>query len=78
MWQPIETAPRDGSSIVLHSAHSGLSATCKYDRTEERTDGFGLVWLSNEATNRGGCRCYGASYFTHWAPRPAAALEPKP
>jgi hypothetical protein len=64
MWQPIETAPRDGSSIVLHSAHSGLSATCKYDRTEERTDGFGLVWLSND--------------FTHWAPRPAAALEPKP
>ena len=63
-WQPIETAPKDGTSILL--GWSGVDAQCgRWVRSGYR-NGF---WADHGAifTNP-----------THWQPLPAPPIEVKP
>jgi hypothetical protein len=70
-WQPIETAPRDGTPVVLlwgsGSIHSGHFAhTQHYENgklTREAEHWTGNPWFSTGSTP------------THWMPRPPEPVE---
>jgi hypothetical protein len=55
-WQPIETAPKDGTMVLLYKQSSG-------------TKGSGY-WDDRENFWRIGAMCY-FNGATHWAPYPA-------
>jgi len=66
-WQPIETAPKDGTVILVingeeegHYTSSFQIGTASWDRSYS-----GYYWLSNAC-------CDGVSYYipTHWMPLP--------
>lgn len=62
-WQPIETAPRDGKSILVH-ARDGDMIVAHW----EEQPAFG--W-SDWADSRTGYRVHKRSaYVTHWMPLP--------
>jgi hypothetical protein len=67
-WQPIKTAPRDGTNILLAWGQDGVSQGCyvpgwvKPWRFLDTQDG--ITWLVNHAVDNE----YGP---THWQPLPA-------
>lgn len=61
-WQPIATAPRDGSVLLLY--WPTLSITNYPAVGVNHDDGYGWEWLSN--------RDYGEVFPTHWLPLPEA------
>ena len=63
-WQPIETAPRDGISILL--AH---------DIFEYVVIGF---WSETEDTEMWAGTGYDGAFPTHWMPLPAPPLTASP
>lgn len=67
-WQPIETAPKDGTEVELMNEHNGLTDTgywCDYTKREWSLTGIEGEW-SQELGN---------GDMTHWRPiRSAAAI----
>jgi hypothetical protein len=73
-WQPIETAPRDGSEIILGSAYGGVFAGFWSD-VPNYWGNFG--WF--EESDRAVCDATRKPYKpTHWQPLPAPPEEPRP
>jgi hypothetical protein len=68
-WQPIETAPKDGTAIDLWSAHDLRVADAAWDVTEhgrvDEPDVYG--WTTSQG--HGSVEYLGP--FIHWMPRPA-------
>lgn len=69
-WQPIETAPKDGTRVLL-IGHRGAEADIgnwsmhgRYDRSTKR---YGICW-----------GCAGIAYVnpTHWMPLPPPPVQP--
>jgi hypothetical protein len=61
MWQPIETAPKDGSEVLLYVR--GVSG---YDHNTTVSAFWGEIdWKDNA---HAGCTVYGD--ITHWMPLP--------
>jgi hypothetical protein len=71
-WQPIESAPKDGTEILLYiPGGDGVDETRTMDigRWREWNAGHWL-WLMNGGDGWGGC--------THWQPLPAEPDSPTP
>lgn len=70
-WQPIETAPKDGTAIDLWAAQGFRLTSCAWDFVEfSCADGSGSDvqgWTNTE----GHGSVEGAGPFTHWMPLPA-------
>ncbi len=71
-WQPIETAPRDGSRFLVWEKHYGI----RIGRCKERADHDD--WLSYMDAFNGSSK--GGPRATHWMPLPTppAAARPRP
>ena len=68
-WLPIDSAPKDGSYILLFTSHGIAECYWDYDRWEQTAcystyDGWG-----------GSVRVYGTP--THWMPSPVPPEEPE-
>lgn len=76
-WQPIESAPRDGTAVLITDGTVRYDAECFPD--ERIFEGVTIgIWSSYEAAWHGG---YGSEYDavywhypTHWRPLPAPPL----
>ena len=58
-WQPIETAPKDGSEILLYFPHSEVKVTGGYFDSHPR----GNCWIAGGYMRK-------SLPPTHWMPRP--------
>lgn len=75
IWQPIETAPRDGTNILLRFGSDGISQgkfvpgglihPWKFIDTND-----GITWLVNHAID-------GLGGPSHWMPLPPPQQEPR-
>lgn len=65
-WQPIETAPKDGSRYLI------------YTKADERwgAEYFVAEWNGNCHSPDGDVRGYGDDEATHWMPLPPPPLAP--
>lgn len=76
-WQPIETAPKDGTEILIFTtrgiAHVGWSKYCgAYLESGESSGGWDVCWNNSDGWND--------PEFpdaTHWMPLPAPPAELK-
>lgn len=59
-WQPIETAPKDGTDILAWSPFGHGCLVVSFDDSETP----GWPWLTLDGPN------YAATTFTHWQPLP--------
>jgi hypothetical protein len=62
-WQPIETAPKDGTDILMYGEDVGIAAGCYYTREEA---GCFAGWFGTCADGRVNVNP------THWMPLPPA------
>lgn len=60
-WRPIETAPRDGTVVLVYFPIFGRALPCEYDGGRWQTG----VWTSKPQV------------ATHWRPLPAPPVEVK-
>jgi len=71
-WQPIETAPKDGTAILAIDVN--IEDTHQIVYYEERHPKSLYVWHMSDS-----CSVYHRDRFTHWMPLPAQPTqEPKP
>ena len=67
-WQPIETAPKDGSNVLLLTERGNVFAPCVYQEAGVISeDGFWLVWRSHDFDE--------VANPTHWRPLPAPPTQ---
>lgn len=65
-WQPIETAPKDGTRVILWccpkaSIRRGFAEICRWGQHDD----WGKVWLRHN-----GKEIVGPDVATHWMPLP--------
>jgi hypothetical protein len=67
-WQPIETAPRDGSKVILWDSHEGVCCA----RYEDYAAGWRAFWGTENYIRDGSTYDFAliASHPTHWMPLP--------
>jgi len=73
-WQPIETAPTDGTVILVVVPSSDLVYTvawCEEAEQEEEKDGLGIGWR----LTWDGYLFHKLDYPTHWMPLPEPPKE---
>jgi hypothetical protein len=88
-WQPIETAPRDGTAILAWREDCGV-LLCRFcdanelrtisDKERDELDEVSLFqcdWWGGDAEG-GGYRLEGSEIPTHWQPLPAAPKQVEP
>lgn len=65
-WRPIETAPMDGTSILVCDAryHDFIMVVAWEDDTESVGSQPGFNWITPDGPG------YNAAVFTHWMPLP--------
>lgn len=71
-WQPIETAPMDGTPIIVFSTYRMSKPPVVVVWKENPTSGdvqFDPYW-ADAATNEGTALYFNDVYFTHWMPLP--------
>lgn len=69
-WQPIETAPKDGTHFDVWSSSGERYAKCKYGNFRGEKD---LCWWRDVPFNKDGEWVrLNVSMFTHWMPLPEA------
>lgn len=59
-WQPIETAPKDGTDIVVVDADTAFAQVASYEPAPDPA----WVWVVTDGVT------YHESTFTHWMPLP--------
>lgn len=67
-WQPIETAPRDGTDILVVWNAGGIQMVVGWDEDAEATINGRWAWATLDGPN------YHENAFSHWMPLP----EPPP
>jgi len=76
-WQPIETAPRDGTVILVYanqgSTWNGIHAARPH--YSGQTSGWGHDWAHANYQNLGG---HISGRVTHWMPMPAPPALARP
>lgn len=83
-WQPIETAPKDGTEILAWREDCGVFiarwTTCEEFCTEQELDELDEETIFQEdwfcADFIQGCRLEGREAPTHWMPLPSEPLIP--
>jgi hypothetical protein len=63
-WQPIETAPKDGSEILA-----------LWKRSQIQSNGYGVVWFEDGSWREFDYECL-VSDPTHWMPLPSVPAAP--
>lgn len=63
-WQPIETAPKDGSEILA-----------LWKRSQIQSNGYGVVWFEDGSWREFDYECL-VSDPTHWMPLPSVHAAP--
>ncbi|WP_334154762.1 DUF551 domain-containing protein [Agrobacterium pusense] len=63
-WQPIETAPKDGSEILA-----------LWKRSQIQSNGYGVVWFEDGSWRKFDYECL-VSDPTHWMPLPSVPAAP--
>lgn len=70
-WQPIETAPKDGTVLLAYSVEGNCFDLVRWDEHEDADEGLLKTWMCDVS---GGSM---VSAFTHWRPlRKPAATPP--
>ncbi|MES2950244.1 MAG: hypothetical protein V4858_17005 [Pseudomonadota bacterium] len=67
-WQPIETAPRDGSTVIVGRDMGSFGFVRGYGRFEGDPRSFLCGWISSGFTDPPGN--LGLAYPSHWMPLP--------
>ncbi len=67
-WQPIETAPLDGTSVLVWDGRSVSSARAFPNEWDNRGDECGWSWCPSE--NSFDSSPHGIGEPTHWMPLP--------
>lgn len=66
-WQPIETAPRDGTWILMYRAHDIAQARRQIDVFSKNKEWGGIGWAYGDDAQP-----------THWIPLPAPPTDATP
>lgn len=74
-WRPIESAPRDGTSILTADSDGGMYVVDWCETLNESAKASGHCWWGTEGSGRYG---FHTSAFTHWMPLPAPPATPSP
>lgn len=69
MWQPIETAPKDGSSVLVTNDRGMFVASFDVEGPDDCLDRFWHVWDGKWSRDLRG------SLPTHWMPLPDPPQE---
>lgn len=72
-WQPIETAPKDGTVIFVHAPKYEWPEAVLYEEYDEdtaRSLGEAGFWRYAETTMAEICTDAGEERWTHWMPLP--------
>lgn len=67
-WKPIETAPKDGTRILVYPILHHNVAGKRYDKMAVIAYWYGNSWIGVRAQN-------GDTLLTHWMPVPASPQE---
>lgn len=65
-WQPIETAPKDGTEILVFGSYTypdDPDPTVYWEIVSYREDPHGYVWTDGNQSSR-------ENVFSHWMPLP--------
>ena len=77
-WQPIETAPKDDSLLLLWaSGHYGSAGSVKLGsfREDDMCGDLGAMWLENDYDDFSCTMASTPISATHWMPLPPAPKE---
>lgn len=74
-WQPIETAPKDGSMILAFNTAHGDMAVVGWTPAEPNIMWAG--WTDVGSQNRAGATYHNENYFQFWMPLPEPPASPK-
>ncbi len=79
-WQPIETAPKDGTAILARNENTGGTYVVGWHRGGASDDLEDEPhWSDTPNANSAESLYFNGLYFTHWMPLPAAPGEaPQP
>lgn len=67
MWQPIETAPKDGSSLQFKNVDNGLTDAGHWDDYSHRPDALKAHWDEQMRKEEGEWSTeFGNGDMTHW------------
>lgn len=69
MWQPIETAPRDGTHFIVHCPVSGVVAECYFDDGFSHGPGWQWVFFDPGTDDRSNA-FYTNDTNLYWMPLP--------
>lgn len=70
MWQPIETAPKDGRVILLYDPEYKEIAMARYMPSEQKPGDYGdFVWKQRDGET------IAEKVPSHWAPVPAPPVS---
>mgnify|MGYP003442310506 CR=1 FL=1 len=74
-WQPIETAPKDGTEVILFTSHNGCEIVESFDAVQ-----IGY-WDEGNSTaciffRLPSWRCKKIGEPTHWMPLPTPPVQP--
>lgn len=70
-WKPIETAPKDGTKILVFTIHGDVELSDWYSYQSERYEPEGDLFR-RVSTAEG---AWNSNTPTHWAPLPAAPAD---
>ena len=79
-WQPIETAPKDGTTILVWFKQHGAMTVCWGDRDYDHTSEYAIWLVDDHKHGPYPVRGYSRGDDTHWMPLPSAPqpAEPSP